>query len=270
MSNRRPITADDRGAPQASYPQLTPVVRAIIGVVIASTVLDVLTEQAGRASPIFRWLALYPSRVAHGEVWRLLTYVVAPAGSVGLIGLIFSLIWIWQFGSPIERAIGSRRFALFATGLVVVPSLFAVIIDSFHPNNFTSPSGGTITLAEALALAWVAWFPDGIVALLPPRFAGRYTPYIKVRSFGLAIAAMAVIFALIRSQSQSPALSILSVATGWLLAQNWWRIDRILDRRASDRTKRERGLSKPRPSHRLRVIRGGLDPDAPKDKSLLN
>lgn len=270
MSNRRPVAADDRGALQASYPRLTPVVRAIIGVTIAMTILEVVSEETSRQSPAFRWLALYPSRVAHGEIWRLLTYVFAPVSLTALMGLIFSLIWIWQFGSPIERAIGSRRFSIFAGGLVVVPALLSTIIDSFHPNNFTSPLGGPITLAESLALAWVAWFPDGIVALLPPRFAGRYTPYIKVRTFGLLIAVSVVVYALIRSQEQSPALSILSIATGWLLAQNWWRIERALDRRESDRIKRELGLSKARPTHRLRVIRGGLDQEPPKDKSLLN
>jgi membrane associated rhomboid family serine protease len=269
MPTRRPVTADGRGYAPVQYPRLTPVVRAIVAGVVVTTVLQVVAEDTGHQSPLLQALALYPSLVAHGQVWRLLTYVFAPYSLGELGSLVFALLTIWLSGSPLETAMGSRRFALFAAALAVIPASAATLIDAFNPAFYTTPSGGPSHLGVAFLMAWVAWFPDGRVYLLPPQIAGRYAPIVATRTLGIWIAISTVVYALASSQLRSAALPIASVATGWLLASNWWRVDRWLDRREAEK-KRKMQATKPAATHRLRVIRGGLDDDAPKDKSLLN
>ena len=63
-------------------------------------------------------LALMPARVVHGEIWRLVTFLfLHPAGGSWFGGDIWALVWtllfLWWFGSDLEQLYGSAEFLVF-------------------------------------------------------------------------------------------------------------------------------------------------------------
>src|SRR5579864_3092797 len=66
-------------------------------------------------------LTLDPEKIRHGEVWRLICYIVipqttSPLGSFTLITAIsvgFALWFLWWIGEGLERAWGSFRLTLY-------------------------------------------------------------------------------------------------------------------------------------------------------------
>lgn len=81
----------------------------------------------------YNYLSLDVYQILHGQVWRLVTFVLYPSGFGGS-GLISSLIWfaIWIFvyysiGTSLERYWGTFRFTLFYLGGVVFVILTAFV-----------------------------------------------------------------------------------------------------------------------------------------------
>ena len=265
MSYRRPDVLESGGARR--FPRMTPVVRALLFVLGGAALAQVLVDDAGVGS-LFRWLALYPNRVAHGELWRLATYVLVESPR-DLLSLLFSMFAVYSFGATLEAQFGSRRFALFATVVTLAPSSLGTLVNAFHSTYFVQPVAGPWWLGLGLIIAWVSYFPSAKIYLLPPELAGRYAPLISSKTFGVVFAIFEVGRALVHSQQQSPAYAIVSVAGAYLLATNWYRIDSWLDRRS--RAQRKKVVATPpKPTHKLRVVRGGLDDTPPTDKRFLN
>jgi membrane associated rhomboid family serine protease len=62
-----------------------------------------------RGEPIFDSLILMPSAVVRGAVWQLVTYLFLHSlGS--LWHIVFNMLALWMFGTPIEETWGTRRF----------------------------------------------------------------------------------------------------------------------------------------------------------------
>ena len=64
-------------------------------------------------------LAFYPSRILHGEVWRLITFLFIPVSGYSS-GDMFSILWFamstlfyYYIGNALERQWGSTRFTVF-------------------------------------------------------------------------------------------------------------------------------------------------------------
>jgi membrane associated rhomboid family serine protease len=139
---------------------------------------------------------LNPGLLAHGEAWRLLTYVfVVPDAQ----GLLFSLLALWLIGASMEQQWGTRRFLTFyvlsaaaAGGLaslvgLVSPAVrgavwtgnfaaIAAIVAAYavtRPNDtillgFVLPVSGKVLLAVSVGItllfmvmrSWVAYLPE--------------------------------------------------------------------------------------------------------------
>lgn len=61
---------------------------------------------------VTEWLELVPWRVAHGEVWRLLSYAFVHDPN-DFLHIAFNMLFLWWFGSDVEAICGSREFAWF-------------------------------------------------------------------------------------------------------------------------------------------------------------
>jgi membrane associated rhomboid family serine protease len=62
-----------------------------------------------RGEPIFQSLLLMPIAVLHGQIWQLGTYLFLHSlGSVWHI--LFNMLSLWMFGTPIEQTWGTKRF----------------------------------------------------------------------------------------------------------------------------------------------------------------
>lgn len=107
---------------------------------------------------ILRGLKLVPRDVAHGEIWQLVTYLFLHSLS-GPGHILFNMLGLWMFGSPIEQTWGTRRFVqyYFLCGIgagicVVVANLLAG-----NPNLAVLGASGAI---YGLLLAFGMLFPE--------------------------------------------------------------------------------------------------------------
>ncbi len=110
---------------------------------------------------VARWAALIPSRVFHGEVWRLATW---PFVESGPMGLIVALLTIYKFGSELALCLGDRRLQRFmihvllaAAGATCVLALLVGRTDTFHLGGWA--------VADALVIAWARQFPGAGLTL---------------------------------------------------------------------------------------------------------
>ncbi len=77
--------------------------------------LKAVSYVIGYMDPSGRYLyniALIPSRVLGGEVWRLFTYIATPPSSSPIF-VIFALMLIYTYGQGLEHEWGTFRFNLF-------------------------------------------------------------------------------------------------------------------------------------------------------------
>lgn len=99
---------------------------------------------------IYDKLALSPSLIMQGEVWRIVTYIFIPP-SESLLFILFVLYFYYLFGSSLEQEWGSFKFTVY----YFVGMLGTTIVAFF--------TGGTATatyLNLSLFLAFAKIYPD--------------------------------------------------------------------------------------------------------------
>ena len=140
--------------PRLAIPGL---MRYIVG---ANAVLYVLSLFAGAGT--LNFLALDIDHVLHGEVWRLITYVLLPTGEH--IWLIISLVFYYWLGETLERMWGSAKFTFYyvsGTLLTAVGLLVAYLVDGVNMSLW-----GAYYVNMAMFFAYALSFPDAMVLLL--------------------------------------------------------------------------------------------------------
>ena len=130
------------------------------GIILWIVGLSGFLHLAAYAQPqILPFLWLDPQAVLHGEVWRVVTFLLAPTGTLSLYGLIWAALGLWflhTMGVSLEGQWGSFRFDLF---------FFVGAIGTLAIAFVVGPVPG-IYVAEALLLAFALEFPDYQVLLI--------------------------------------------------------------------------------------------------------
>jgi membrane associated rhomboid family serine protease len=116
-----------------------------------------------RKEPIFGSLELVPAEVIRGSVWQLFTYLFLHS-LTSVWHIVFNMLALWMFGTPIEQTWGTRRFLQYyficgiGAGICVVLANLA----------FGDPYQRTIGASGAiygLLLAFGMLFPNQTVLL---------------------------------------------------------------------------------------------------------
>jgi membrane associated rhomboid family serine protease len=94
-------------------------------------------------------LILWPEKVLHGQIWRLVTWPLANEPNVWTVA---TCAMLWYFGSELERMVGRNRFAFMLLFLALVPGLFGVLLDI--------PQAGIRPVQIAIFCVFAAEFPN--------------------------------------------------------------------------------------------------------------
>jgi membrane associated rhomboid family serine protease len=100
-------------------------------------------------------LDLDPTRIRHGEVWRLVTYIFIPQ-TRSLLWIIFVLWFLWWIGEGLEHAFGAFRLTLYFF-LGMIGTTAAAF---FFGSNF---SNSMLIASLFYAFAW--FYPEEIIYL---------------------------------------------------------------------------------------------------------
>jgi hypothetical protein len=142
---------------------------AIPGLIRYVVALNALVYVLANLNPyIVAGLALWPARIMHGEVWRLVTYILIPQfGSFLLpswLAAAFYLLFLWWVGNGLEHALGPFRLTLYYfTGMIGIT--VAAFIEAF----LSGGVGGGFSAAllnSSLLFAFAHYYPDEVIFVM--------------------------------------------------------------------------------------------------------
>ena len=91
----------------------------LIACYVAGYVLNIF------APGFMNYLTLNPYAISHGQVWRLVTWVIAPPSSLDIFTIIM-LMFYFNLGMTLERTWGSWRYNVY-----IFTGIFLTVLGSF-------------------------------------------------------------------------------------------------------------------------------------------
>ena len=148
---------------------------------IACYIIGYILYYAPIGSGILNYLTLNPYAIIHGQVWRLISWVLVPPTESG--NLFFTLIMLYFYysiGTTMENVWGKYKYNLYIfTGLLlmIVASFITFIIVCLHYGSFgdagvssvmlqISPAFSTYYINMSILLAFAATFPDNVILFM--------------------------------------------------------------------------------------------------------
>ncbi|MEP7203267.1 MAG: rhomboid family intramembrane serine protease [Ilumatobacteraceae bacterium] len=120
---------------------------ALLGLMCAVSVLVYAIDKT-----VLLRLALIPSEIRSGQVWRVITWPLANGFERQLLWVIVSIAVLWYFGSRLEEQVGRTRFAWFLFMIVLIPGLVGTALDL--------PQAGVHTVQLVVLLTFIAEYPN--------------------------------------------------------------------------------------------------------------
>lgn len=152
-------------------------------------------QLAPQSVNITGYLTLDPYLILHGQIWRLISWVLIPPGGFSLLVFI-TLLFYYFVGTNMERTLGTFRYNVFIFGgmLLMILASFATLLvyskfvglsgDLLALNMFShSLSFSTYYIQMTVFLAYAFLYPDMQVLLM-------FLIPIKVSWLGIAYAAL--------------------------------------------------------------------------------
>ena len=136
----------ERKFPRFGIPNL---MKYVIMINIAGALLGVLDSSGMLSRPIYAsYLSLDFNAIFHGQVWRLITFILYPVRDLSRGAMFINLIWfaIWAYlyyylGTMLERWWGKFRFNLFYLGGIVFVILATLVFYLINIGMYGSESG---------------------------------------------------------------------------------------------------------------------------------
>ena len=113
----RPMSKFEKKFGRYAIPNLTTILIACYAV---GYLLDMF------APTVLNYLTLNPYLICHGQVWRVITWVVVPPTTGNLFSLLLMLYLYWSLGTSLERAWGTYRYNVY-----MFSGLFLTVLGSF-------------------------------------------------------------------------------------------------------------------------------------------
>lgn len=145
-----------------------PACRWIIGLCVV-----IFIGQQVESLAVARWLALNSAEVAHGQIWRLVTYAFChgtppqndTSTSHPLLHLVFNMVGLWWFGRSVEDRLGSREFLGFYLAAAVFSGLAHIGLETAFLKQVSITVGASGAIMAIMAI-YAMWFPRQQVFLM--------------------------------------------------------------------------------------------------------
>jgi membrane associated rhomboid family serine protease len=116
-----------------------------------------------RGEPIFTSLELMPSAVIHGALWQLVTYLFLHS-LTSFSHILFNMLMLWMFGTPIEQTWGTRRFLQYYFVCGIGAGVCVVLVNLAFGSPYQRVLGASGAI-YGLLLAFGMLFPNQTVLL---------------------------------------------------------------------------------------------------------
>lgn len=140
--------------PRLGIPNLMRYIVAANAVVYILSIFD-------RSGLLLNTLAMDPWSVLHGQIWRIITYVLIPTNDG--IWLMFSLFFYYWLGETLENLWGSTRFTVYYASGMLLTALAAIL--AFFIDGLSIPLYGASYVNTALFMAYALTYPEAGVRI---------------------------------------------------------------------------------------------------------
>lgn len=161
---------------------------------------------------LLAFLTLSPYHILHGQVWRLITWILMPTETNILFLLIMALFY-YQLGSVLERTWGTFRFNVYIFGGMLFTVIGAFILYGIYTIIYGAAAMGQLSLIlsygfstnyinMSIFLAFATMYPDMevlLMFLLPIKMKWMALVYVIITVFELIMAGWAGRVAIIMS-----------------------------------------------------------------------
>lgn len=180
--------------------------RYIIVIYLAGAVISLF-------DPYFyqKYLCLNYDAILHGQVWRLITFILQPVGSMrgfGVFFLLITLYFYWMIGNHLENAWGAFRFNVYYIMGILMQILAGGILYAITKNPYSGLYFGLNYINQSMFLAFSVLYPNVQVMLM-------YVLPIKVKYLGMiygAVIAFDVISYLVHGQWYVAVAVVVAIA----------------------------------------------------------
>jgi hypothetical protein len=121
----------------------------IIGLYIVGYILQIFSSRTGLTS----YITLDPYLILHGQIWRLVSWVLIPPGAAS-IWLFITLYLYYFIGTTMERTIGTFRYNVFIFGgilFIIISAFISLIV-------FNIMAGGNQDYVRVLSASYAGVF----------------------------------------------------------------------------------------------------------------
>ena len=117
---------------------------------------------------ILNWLSLEPAYILRGQVWRLVTWVLYPPSTSGVLWFAIAVLFFYYpIGTSLERTIGTFKYTLYILSGVVFTILGAFILYFLLGGNvLVGNVCSTYYISLSTFLAYAMCYPDMQVLLM--------------------------------------------------------------------------------------------------------
>ena len=117
---------------------------------------------------ILNWLSLEPAYILRGQVWRLVTWVLYPPSTSGVLWFAIAVLFFYYpIGTSLERTIGTFKYTLYILSGVIFTILGAFILYFVLGGNvLVGNVFSTYYISLSTFLAYAMCYPDMQVLLM--------------------------------------------------------------------------------------------------------
>ena len=117
---------------------------------------------------MLNWLSLEPAYILRGQVWRLVTWVLYPPSTSGVLWFAIAVLFFYYpIGTSLERTIGTFKYTLYILSGIVFTIIGAFILYFLLGGNVLVGSVfSTYYISLSTFLAYALCYPDMQVLLM--------------------------------------------------------------------------------------------------------
>lgn len=136
----------------------------ILGLYVVGSVLGLLNAEIYN-----RYLSLDLQAIMKGQIWRLITFIMAPSGSLsssGILGVLFLVIEVYLYhmiGSALEQAWGAFRFNMYMYSGILFNVIAGIILQVVITNTqgiHVVVSFGLVYIFQSMFFAFAFLYPN--------------------------------------------------------------------------------------------------------------
>ena len=145
--------------------RLTVAVRWLLIINVAIYICELIVARIDGGLDLITFdLAISYDRVFSGEIWQVLTYMFLHDPR-GISHILWNMLMLWMFGSPLEHFWGARRFLNFYLFTGIAAALVILFVAWLVPSQRAIPTLGASGALYALLIAFGFLFPNNLVYL---------------------------------------------------------------------------------------------------------